>query len=353
MRTLTDAEARVVGALLGSTLLTERARLHRAGVPRSTYHAARRRAYAEGWLRDRYVPNPVEFGLTHATFVLSRPFAERLGGYLQEQARDGSVVFLASSAQLAFAIAFHRSPADASRTAAAVTEQGFAGAAFSIIADLRGPSVPVYFDYEGLFAHLGEVEGAEGYPQGLGGAPSTRELSPEEYAARRSSWGATELSHRPFPNSDGERPAHRVGPVGLPWGQRRLLNQGWFSHRVLLDPTQLPAFRGRSAPMQVFVTGTLQSGARPEELFASLTQRARVFPFLFAVGSGRVLIGALGQGAPTESAPLMGSRPSVMGVVRERLEGIEILQEPVQQLRTQVDHRYDRLFSRPERPPPP
>ncbi len=346
MRTLTEAEARVVGALLGSTLVTERSRLHRAGVPRSTYHAARRRAYSEGWLRDRYIPNPVEFGLPFATFTLSRPFAERLGAFVQDRSRDGSVVFLASSPQLALAIAFHPTAEAASEAVTLPERERLAGWSFGIIADLREPSVPVYFDFEGSFSHLGEVEGAEGYPQGLGGGPPHGASRPEEFATRRRGWGAGELVRRPFQGPDGARAAHRIGPVGLPWGQRKLLNQGWMAHRVLLDPVELPPFRGRSAPMQVFVVGAFRANARPEELFAALTRDAQVYPFLFAVGGGKLLLGALGQ-PPATAGSLPSERASVMGVLKQRLEGIEILQEPAALLKTQIDHRYDRLFTPP------
>ncbi len=342
MRALTEAEARVVGALLGSALVTERARLKRAGVPRSTYHAARRRAYDEGWLRDRYVPNPVEFGLPFGSFSLARPFAERLGAFLASSERDPSVVFQASSPQLAVTIGFHPSETAARSAVDAMTSGGLAGWSSSVVADLRGPAVPVYFDYEGPFDHLGEVVGAEGYPQGLGGTPAEGAPGPEVFAVRRKSWGATSLVRRPFGTGADERPAHRVGPVSLPWGQRRLLNQGWFAHRVLLDPALLPPFRGRSAPVVVFLSGTLRSGGRPEELFAALTREAQVFPFLFATGDGRVILGALGQApGPAEVPP---GRASVMGVLRQRVEGIEILQESGQLLRAQIDHRYDRLF---------
>lgn len=344
MRTLTEGEARVVGALLGSTLLTERARLHRAAVPRSTYHAARRRAYAEGWLRDRYIPNPVEFGLPFASFVLARPFAERLSAYVQDSEGEISTVYLACSSQLALTVGLYPTEADARRACSGPIDRDQAAWSAPIVADLRGPSVPVYFDYEGLFAHFGEVEGAAGYPQGLGGVGAVGSPDPEQFAARRRSWGAVELARRPFGIGGESPPAHRIGPVGLPWGQRKLLNQGWFAHRVLLDPAAIPPFQGRSAQVQVFVSGTWRSGARPEELFAALTRDARVFPFLFVAGDGRLLMGALGQAQG--SGGTSPGRPSVMGVLRDRIEGIEILQEPASQMRSQVDHRYDRLFVR-------
>jgi len=70
VRGLTDAEARVIAVLLAARPDRERERLRLVTVPRSTYHAIRRRAYDEGWLRDRYVPHPVAFGRPFVTFLL-------------------------------------------------------------------------------------------------------------------------------------------------------------------------------------------------------------------------------------------------------------------------------------------
>jgi hypothetical protein len=347
VRTLTEAEAQVIGSLLASTLVTERSRLKRAQVPRSTYHAARRRAYAEGWLRDRYIPNPVEFGLPFASFSLVRPFADRVPEFLAGRSADPGTVYLAAGSQIALAIGFYAERKEADRVGARPIQSSTASWSFPLTADLREPSVPVFFDYEGSFAHLGGAEGAEGYPQGVGGRPPGSERSDPELRSRRGSWAATELVHRPFVAVEEGRGAHRIGPLGLPWGQQKMLNQGWIVHRVLLDPARLPPFRGRSADQQVFVVGTFRANARPEELFASLTRDCRVFPFLYAAADGRFLMGALGRppGEPPESADVRPRR-SVMATLQERVEGIEILQEPAGQFRLELDHRYDRLFPR-------
>ena len=348
MRTLTEAEARVVGSLLASNLVSERERLRRAEVPRSTYHAARRRAYAEGWLRDRYVPNPVEFGWPFVSISLVRPFADHLPSFLDVGSSDPSTVFLEYTPQLALTVGLHPDRASAEQAARRAGASGDAGWSYPLVADLRGPGVPVYFDFEGSFAHLGEGAGPEGYPQGLGGSSRSSDRPEPELRARRSLWGALELAHRPFGVGGDGRPPHLIGPLGLPWGQQKLLNQGWMRHRVLLDPAKLPPIRGRRAEQQVFVTGTLRPDHRAEELFRALTQEARVFPFFFVTADRGILIGAIGRN-PSSSVPLAppAERPSVMGILRERVEGIEILQDPVEVFQLAVDHRYDRLFPRP------
>jgi len=78
-RSLTEQEVRVVGFLLEDSAEGERARLQRWQLPRSTYHHIRRRAYAEGWVYDRYLPDPRLLALPWVSFMLVRPFADWTG----------------------------------------------------------------------------------------------------------------------------------------------------------------------------------------------------------------------------------------------------------------------------------
>jgi len=346
-RTLTEAEAQVIGALLASTRVTERSRLQRAAVPRSTFHAARRRAYAEGWLRDRYIPNPATYGLPFVGVVLARPFADRLAPFLEDRANDESTIFLASSPQIVLSIGWYPTQAQARHAVERPQTAGFASWSFPLVAETSTAALPVYFDFEGTFAHLRGDTTPEGYPQGLGGAIPTLPRTPGTAVELRSTWGVTELVHRPFDGDTSGRAPHLVGPFGLPWGQQRLLNHGWVSHRVLLDPARLPGFRGRLADQQVFVVGTLLGGVKAPDVFEALTRDCRVFPYLFAASEGRVLIGALGQGPGSRSAEAsVPPRAPVLRTLRERMEGIEILQESAPAFQLTIDHRYDRLFPR-------
>jgi hypothetical protein len=326
-------------------LVTERARLQRAGVPRSSYHAARRRAYFEGWLRDRYIPNPVTYGLPFAGITVARPFAEQVVAYLRESTEARGTVFVAGSPQLTLKIGWYPTEAEAASAAGSAEAGRFASWSFPIVADLRRPSVPVYFDFEGAFGHLAEISGTEGYPQGLGGSGTTAPPSDTELLNRRRSWGARALLQRPFPDPGEPRDPHRVGPVGVPWGMQKILNQGWITHRVLLEPAHLPSYQGRSATQTVIVIGTLRDGARPEELFSTLTRNCRVYPFLFVAADQRVLIGALGDGpGSVPRTDVSRERSSVLGTLQDRVEGIEILQTSADQFLIRLDHRYDRIL---------
>ncbi|HEY6238155.1 MAG TPA: hypothetical protein VIZ68_03095, partial [Thermoplasmata archaeon] len=87
--------------------------------------------------------------------------------------------------------------------------------------------------------------------------------------------------------------------------------------------------------------------ARPETLFGELTGGCRVFPFLYVKHGDRVLLGALGGGPGNPVGGVSSGsdeRRSVMATVQGSLEGIEVFQEPVNNFRTVVDHRYDRML---------
>jgi hypothetical protein len=352
-RGLTEAEARVLAVLLAARADRERERLRQIAVPRSTYHAIRRRAYEEGWLRDRYVPHPVAFGRPWTTFLLARPYADRVEELVTTLADDPGAVVVWRGSQVTLAVVFHRKPADVSRLVAAVESRRLAPPPTAVTVRTEGATVPIYFDYEGLWCHVVGFDGTLAYPHGLGGgmvsadgeeaAPQT--LSPHQW------WAASELVRRPFAATDAGRGAHLVGPLGLPFSQRQLLKRGWVVHRTILNPGSVPAYQGRSADQVVLVTGQPRAGAQPAVLFATLSREARVYPFLFVTAPDRWLIGAMG-GSPPRLSDAEPARRPVLPTLREYLEGIEIVQEPASGLVSALDHRYDRLLpARTDGPP--
>jgi hypothetical protein len=345
MRSLTEAEARVIAVLLGSSPSQERERLRRIQIPRSTYHSARRRAYEEGWLRDRYVPAPFRFGWARATFLLVRPYLDKAGELLAELKENRNTVYLWGSPQVTLAVLFHESDQSSQKFLEVLKGNGLASAVRGLTADVTGPGVPVYFDFEGLWTHLSEFEGTVSYPLGLGGESEAQHDDSVGFTAHQR-WAAGELIYRPFVAADQGRPAHLIGPFGLPFSQQRLLRTGSVVHRVFLDPGRLPPFKGRQASQTIFITGNLRPSAEPPALFATMTRDCRVYPFLFALRPPRVLLGALGSSLSPNSPPTesLGARRPVLRTLEGFLEGIEIIQESTAQLTTHVDHRYDRLL---------
>lgn len=348
MRTLTDAEGRVIAVLLGSEATSERDRLRRIQVPRSTYHAARRRAYEEGWIRDRYVPDPARFGAPCAAIAVLRPFADQVGELGHRLDVDPTTVVAWVGGQSALVVSLH---ADAEAGAAALrnySESGLVSSVNGVVAHVDRSEVPVYFDYEGLWAHLSEIAGAATYPTGLGGRAAAGPDGQIAFPTGHQRWAATELVHRPFQAEREGRAGHLIGPFGLPFSQQRMLKIGWVAYRVFLDPSRVPPFRGRSAEQIALVTGTLRPEVRPEQLFASLTRECRVYPFLYATDGRRVVLGALGRAPSAAATPASSEseRRPVLATLQAGLQGIEVVQEPAGQLRIPVDHRYDRLLGR-------
>jgi hypothetical protein len=334
VRALTDSEARVIAVLLAARPDRERERLRQVQIPRSTYHAVRRRAYVEGWLRDRYVPHPQPLGRPFVTFVLARPYADRFAEFASAVTADEGTVVLWTGAQVALSVSLHPHPTDGPRLGERIEKQRLAASPLVVTVPASVPSIPVYFDFEGLWCHLAGTEGTLAYPHGLGGSLGGPNDEAEEMPplSKHQEWAIGELLRRPF-----------VGAFGLPFSQRKMLMRGWITHRTLLEPGRLPPYQGRAANQVVLVTGTPKAGARPEALFETLTHDCLVYPFLFVVGTDRWLLGALGGDSPASSPGLVRRRP-VLPTLREALEGIDVLQEPAADFTSPVDHRYDRLL---------
>jgi hypothetical protein len=341
VRALTDSEARVIAVLLAARPDRERERLRQVQIPRSTYHAVRRRAYQEGWLRDRYIPHPVPLGRPFVTFLLARPYADRFADFGTAIGSEPGAVVLWAATQMALAVLFHTGPKDGLRLAEQLAKERLTATPLALSVPADAPTVPVYFDFEGLWCHLAGTEGTLAYPHGLGGPGTVGDGAPAPLS-KHQEWALGELLRRPFATVEQGRGGHLVGPFGLPFSQRKMLARGWITHRTLLEPGRLPAYQGRAADQVVFVAGTPKAGARPEDLFRTLTHDCLVYPFLFVVGEDRWLLGALGGGAPTATGT--SDRRPVLPTLREGLEGIEILQEPAVNFTSPIDHRYDRLL---------
>jgi hypothetical protein len=342
LRTLTDSEARTIAVLLAARPDRERERLRQAQIPRSTYHAVRRRAYEEGWLWDRYIPHPVPLGRPFVTFLLARPYADRAAEFSHAVAADEGAVVLWSGAQTSVAVFFHPRAGDGRKLSDRFVKERWIAPPLQVTVSTDAPTVPVYFDFEGLWCHLAGLDGTLAYPHGLGGVLPGRSDEPPVPLTSHQEWALGELLRRPFAGAAQGRGGHLVGPFGLPFSQRKMLLRGWISHRTLLEPGRLPPYQGKAADQVFLISGTPRPGARPEELFALLTRDCRVFPFLFVVGSDRWMLGALGGSSPPPVP--QSDRRAVLPTLRESLEGIEILQEAAVNFSGVVDHRYDRLL---------
>jgi hypothetical protein len=344
MRALTDAEARLIRALVAASGDSEREFLEETKLPRSTYHAVRKRVYDEGWLRIRFIPHPSCFELPLVTIAVAHPFAESAVSLIERWSQPESNVVLWGGAGLVFAVYLHRSREEARRLASSLVDETMRPRSFFLTTESGTSSLPVYFDFEGVWSHLAGIPGSSQYPRSLSPAfppGSHTPTGPPSPGLRRA---ARNLVLRPIVADHEGRSGHFLGLLGLTRPEHRLLDDGWVFRRVLPDFRVLPPYQERKADEVVFVRGEVLEGKDPGKLLQALTEECRVYPFLLAHDGSTVVVGTVGQSGPAP-AVVAENRPSVIGTLQEYLHRIEVDSEWVSGLTPVVDHRYDRVLS--------
>jgi hypothetical protein len=337
MRSLTLAEARVIGALLASNPGDEADRVQRSGVPRTTFQRIRRRVLIDNWLHERYVPAPQSLGKNFLSFRLVHPFAEHRSNVVSRWRSDPEVVLMWASPAAIFSVAFRSLP------------EGGGGAS---IGDLRGdppewfrlhwgltttagPSTtPVYFDFEGAWVRRMGIGPPQSYPQGL---PIPRAGVPPPSRADLDS-----ILSRPFGERADEGFILKYSAVHLPRRERRLLRDGWIAHRTFPDLAAIPTFEDERDELLVFVSGRFLEGRSLADLYQRLRSDAELSPVLAVANGQEALVGLLSP-APKSLTP----RPiSVLSIFQQSLRDIQIVREPIATLFPIIDHRYERLLVR-------
>ena len=146
MRELTEAEVLVLRALIAAGQENERERLRQTQLPRSTYHAVRKRAYEEGWLRDRYLPDPLLFGFTHITFGLARPYADRADELARLWSSEPGCVLLWRAPVVTFGVQLYSSGAAATQAQARLGGKDLTTESIQLTPSQSDPGVPVIYD---------------------------------------------------------------------------------------------------------------------------------------------------------------------------------------------------------------
>lgn len=353
MRSLTPAEALVVGALLDARPASNRDRIARARIPARTFETAAERLLSAGIVYDRYVPNPTRFGFPAVGFALARPFVERAEALVDRWLRTPGNVVLWRSPEWVFGVFFRTLATPPSRLGDALVRPDEASRAFWLSVDARDPQVPAYFDFEGAWAALNETQPSDGYPRPLAGAgEEVRGLAGSRPPESDRAVGWT-LARRPLAGGAAAAGPRRRSPRFFSRSERRALSHGLVEHRVFLDLTRIPATRGRSASGLAWALGRLRERHTPEALFAALRSRGQVAPFLFATDERQVLLGALARsvagGVPVGSAGAV--RSPLQGILQEHLEAIEVIRSPLESIAVVRDHRYDLLLVGPNATP--
>jgi hypothetical protein len=350
MRALTDSEARLMRALLAVPGESERALLDETKLPRSTYHAVRKRIYDEGWMRLRFVPHPACFELRFLTVALVRPFADSAAALIDRWSLPESNVVLWGGSGLLFAVYLHQSREEARRLVTSLVDDSIRPRSFILTTDTSPTSVPIYFDFEGIWSHLADIPGGSGYPRALWPPFPPGSRAPPTAPSPGLRRAARNLVLRPIVAEHEGRSGNVLGLLGLSRPERRLLDDGWVFRRALPNFGAIPIYRERRADEITFVRGELLPQASPVRLLQALTETCRVFPFLMAHDGTNLIVGTAGQSAP-QPTPTNGGRPSVVGTLQEHLRRIEVDSDWVTALAPVVDHRYDRvLVEAPARP---
>ncbi|MCI4349623.1 MAG: hypothetical protein L3J93_05355 [Thermoplasmata archaeon] len=347
MRHLSRAASRVIQVLLADVRGTEEDRIRIARVPRSTFESIRRKAFRNGWLRERYLPNPSALGLSRVRFELGRPYADRwIEAAKGWQARPGTVVLWCFPETL---LSVRFEPPDPDADGSTRARRGDASDAspfrtlWSVDVNLERTPVPVYFDFEGAWTRWTGREANITYPLGIPIAHPMRSANGDGPVAPDARRTVAALLANAASRTTGALGPLLLSPLHFPLEQQRLLRDGVVFRRVLPDFPRIPARLGGPVEQVVFVTGFLRPSGHPEGLLARLAGEASAAPFLLAYDADRLLLGMLAPRPPG----LPERKGKVLAILRDALTEIEIEREPVGRMSLLVDHRYEDLVPAP------
>ena len=225
-------------------------------MPRRTYQVIRRRVFIDGWIRERYIPNPSYFGANRIDFVLAQPFADHLSEEARVWERDERASIVWSSPELLFGVFFGESGDKAGGLETRLAHSGNYLRSTILTVDSRTPSIPVYFDFEAVWAKFAGISGTLAYPTPIsrltddsGQKSNAEPLTSEKQIASLLTRRSLEIDA-----SSGIRPGAR----SLPRPHRRLISEGKIVYRTFPDLTRIPAFRGWRFESVIFVLGDIR-----------------------------------------------------------------------------------------------
>jgi hypothetical protein len=335
MRSLTPAEARVIHAQLVVAEVPERRRELWSGVPRATYLAARRRAFAHGWLESRYLPDPRALGLDRVVVTLEQPFSDRTAGIVAEVRSDPGTVLAWASPETVLSVRGEKLR-DGARSRD--PEPGGRRSHWTVEVEELERQFPVYFDFEAGWSVWASGLVPVTYPAGLvrgSGHPAPpRALAPADRAA---------LGDLLLAPSSPEAPSSlRLSEVFLPRRSRRLVRSGIVRRRIFPVLSEIPALAdGAALTTVVFVHGSFSARADPTALLPAILRETRARPFLVAADRSGAILGLM---APMP-ARLRGAGRPLLELLSEHLESISVVREPLSTLHPIVDHRYERWLA--------
>ena len=345
MRALTRGEAVVIRSLLAGEPGSEQRRAEYTGLSPQAYQTLRRRMLASGLVDFRYVPDPVRFGVPKITFSLAHPFADRQREVVQRWSSHPGNVLLWASPQTVFGVFMGR-PDAASPTVPGVPHSAEdAPRGHDLTIDVRRPTAPVFFDFEGLWSKVTGFRRPAAYPRGIGwrgtaSGPIDRSPLPERAHAL-----AEELVERPFVPDDGTSASFHFRSLLRAGSARRLVSQRLVLPRCFLNVMKLPAVGSWQARHLVFLHGALRPETTAAAFFRTIHTRTEVVPFLFATSDRRVLVAAVSPAPARRPSGRSAVEDGLLTTAQRMLQAIDLFREPIENIVVATNHRYDRLFS--------
>lgn len=339
-RELTTIETRVISTLLVADSLPERERIRLSGLSPRTYETARRRLFDAGIVYERFVPDPLAWGLRFLRFDLVRPKPGEEAECSERFETDPDAFHVWRGNGLVFAATLLRDRRARDETKAR-KEPWEVNRSRQLDVDLREPSVPIYFDFEGAWSRIAGAAGPHVYPRPLphwAGGDSLDETRIPESLRR----DAEDLIRRPFRAHGGRDSGRHLGSLLGFGGPRSAPAAGLVQRRCFLDLSKLAGFNGWRPQALSFVTGTLRAGEQPEALHHSLLFDGGMTPFLFSTDGRSILIGAL---SPAPRAVAKRPLTRISEILSKRLEHWSLVDTEVSSLSTPLNHRYDRLLA--------
>jgi hypothetical protein len=329
VRELTVAEYRTILSILAHPNTAERERIRLSGLPSSTYNVVRRRAYDQGWLSDILIPNPGPCGFAAVELRLTRPPLSAKEEILRAWTNDPECVLLWAGLHAMFGVFFLSAPPP---TPSPPSTHDATSPEFRVRVEPQAGSIPVYFDYSGLWARFGGQPPPPAYPSGL-------DTSSDPFA-HRALVAASGLLRSGAARAP-EQPRW-TSLLRFPRSPRRALEEGAVQPRTVLDIARLPAYDGRRIGEFILIQGTLRAGATVRRLLNFLTGECGVYPFLVAESGGRLILAGVGQmrSEGPGRVPVPSARRPVLAALTEEVDPADLLIEPVEAVDERVRQRY-------------
>ena len=322
--------------------MPDRERMRRSGLPSRTYEAAHKRAQANGWLVERYVPNPILFGKPRLTIALGRPADDLIDECVSRWASLPGLSLLWKGAHSMLGAFLSPPSPTPTMIAQELQSENVYSSSFSVELDLRTTPILAYFDFEAEWEGVVGPGGTEGYPRALPLlAPRFGTKIPAVPARWRDRIREIVTSCERDTTAGGTKGKfYRLGRRGV---IRRAIEVGWIEPRNFLNPCHMPEPESWELKQVAYAYGQLKPGQQPNRLLSDLVQQCDFTPFLFASNGTALIIGSLSPRPPRLRG--RGRLVSVRTRLETALQNLEVVREDVFSLRAPVNHRYGDLVT--------